>query len=368
MSLLESPPSRQMLDELDGLDAAREVLTPLAERASNLFGSWEWLSSWWRHFGQGRLLLATVRGPDASPVALLPLYLSGSRSLRALRFIGHGPADQLGPVAAPQDLPVAAEALGGLVRDGGLAWHVFLGHDLPCGPNWSEHLGTRTLYRTTTPVLDLATHGTWDAFLASRSQDFRRKARLEAKLARAHRVTYRLVTEPDELDSAFTTFVRLHEARWRGGSRSFAGSMRHFHSDFAALALERGWLRLLQMEIDGRPASALYNIRFAGCEYDYQAGRDPAFDSWSVGFLIRCRAIRMAIEDGVSEYRFLRGAEPYKWRFAGRDPGVVTVGAANGALGRAVLHGARWQPNLPQPLRWRVRGPLSPSPAGGRAS
>jgi hypothetical protein len=76
----------------------------------------------------------------------------------------------------------------------------------------------------------------------------------------------------------------------------------------------------------------------------------------------------MAIEDGVSEYRFLRGAEPYKWRFAGRDPGVVTVGAANGALGRAVLHGARWQPNLPQPLRWRVRGPLSPSPAGGRAS
>ncbi len=345
------------------LDSARDLLTPLAERAGTVFGSWEWLSTWWRHFGRGRLVLAVAGEPGEQPLAVLPLYLSGRRPLRALRFVGHGPTDQLGPVAAPADLPAAAAALRDLVRDGDLGWDVFLGHELPAGADWAAELGARTLYRTPTPVLDLATYGSWDDFLGSRSQDFRRKARIEAR----HRVTYRLVSEPDELDSAFATFLGLHEARWRGGSRAFAGRLRDFHRDFAGLALERGWLRLLLMEVDGRPAAAMYNFRFAGCDYDYQAGRDPAFDRLSVGFLIRCRSIRMAIEDGVREYRFLRGAEPYKWRFANRDPGLVTVGAANGALGRAVLQGARRQPDLPQPVRWRLRGPLTPWPEPGPA-
>ena len=256
MRLLELPPSHQTLDELDDFDAARDLLTPLAERAGNVFGSWEWLSSWWRHFGRGRLVLAAVRGPDGAPIAVLPLYRSGRRPLHALRFVGHGPTDQLGPVAAPEDLPAAAAALGGIVRDGDLGWNIFLGHELPAGADWAAELGAQTLYRTPTPVLDLATYGSWEAFLASRSQDFRRKARVEAKLESEHRVTYRLVSDPEELDGAFATFLRLHEARWRGGSRAFAGCLRDFHHDFAALALERGWLRLLLMEIDGRPAGA----------------------------------------------------------------------------------------------------------------
>ena len=105
------------------------------------------------------------------------------------------------------------------------------------------------------------------------------------------------------------------------------------------------------LELDGRPAAALYNLRFAGSESYYQAGRDPRYARWSVGFLLQCRAIADAIEDGVSEYRFLRGAEPYKYRLADGDSGVVTAGVAASAAGRAALAAA----TLKRRLRRRAR-------------
>jgi hypothetical protein len=35
-------------------------------------------------------------------------------------------------------------------------------------------------------------------------------------------------------------------------------------------------------------------------------------------------SIRQALEDGLDEYRFLRGGEPFKYRFAANDPGLET--------------------------------------------
>ena len=50
--------------------------------------------------------------------------------------------------------------------------------------------------------------------------------------------------------------------------------------------------------------------------------------------------IRAAIEDGIHEYRMLRGNEPYKYRLATDDPGLVTVAFARGVLGRVAISSA----------------------------
>jgi len=39
----------------------------------------------------------------------------------------------------------------------------------------------------------------------------------------------------------------------------------------------------------------------------------------------------------MQEYRFLRGGESYKYRFATEDPGLITVIRAKGPLGAAAL-------------------------------
>jgi CelD/BcsL family acetyltransferase involved in cellulose biosynthesis len=60
-----------------------------------------------------------------------------------------------------------------------------------------------------------------------------------------------------------------------------------------------------------------------------------------VGFVLLGHTVRAATQDGMTEYRFLRGGEAFKERFGPRDDGLVTVGLARGPAGRAVLAAAR---------------------------
>nr|MDP8943905.1 DegT/DnrJ/EryC1/StrS family aminotransferase [Actinomycetota bacterium] len=64
------------LDPLDGFNAARPEWAALADEAGDIFATWEWASTWWRHFGDGgaRLLLTAARDRAGRLVAVLPLY------------------------------------------------------------------------------------------------------------------------------------------------------------------------------------------------------------------------------------------------------------------------------------------------------
>ena len=81
-------------------------------------------------------------------------------------------------------------------------------------------------------------------------------------------------------------------------------------------------------------------LRFHGIDWYYQAGRDPHVQE-ATGFVLLSHTMRVAIEDGVREYRLLEGDEAYKYRFATEDLGLQTVGFARGLAGRlAFLAGA----------------------------
>jgi CelD/BcsL family acetyltransferase involved in cellulose biosynthesis len=344
------------LEPLGGLDAAREHWDGLAGRAEHVFATWEWHDAWWRHFGAGRPLLVTLcRDAEGRPFAILPLYLASRRPLRVLRFIGHGPSDQLGPVCSPADRALGARGLRVALDQLPVRWDVFLADQLP-GSGWSTPLRGSVLTRDGSPVLPF--HGrSWDEILAGSSRNFREQVRRrERKLAREHALGFRLVSEESELDDGVGTLFDLHAARWGGeGAEAFlGGGLRAFHRDFARVALRRRWLRLWIMDVDGRPAAAWYGFRFGGAESYYQAGRDPAWDRYSVGFVLLSHSIREAIASGAREYRFLRGAESYKGRFASEDQGLETVGVANGLPGRAALRAVRTALSLPPGVRRRM--------------
>jgi GNAT acetyltransferase-like protein len=91
-------------------------------------------------------------------------------------------------------------------------------------------------------------------------------------------------------------------------------------------------------------------LRYAGIESYYQAGRDPAWDHYRVGFVLLAHAIRQAADDGIREYRPLRGAEDYKLRFAVADPGLETVAVARGPLAKAALPALAAMRAAPGPL------------------
>ncbi len=308
----------------------------LAQRCGNLFATREWIATWWEVFAhRGSLMSFTCRHPDGSLVALLPLYVSSEGPKRELRFLGHREADLLGPVCAPRDRLAVADAMRQALRESRDRFDVFVGDDLPAQAGWGKTLGARRVRLTSSPVLR-GEGRNWETFLAMRSPNFRQQARRrERRLAREHALRYRLAKDPSRLDADLDVLLRLHEARWAGVSRSFAGDRATLHRAFAAKALQRGWLRLWIAELDGSPAAAWYGFRYANAEWYYQAGRDRRYDRLSIGFVLLAHTIRAALNDGVDEYRLLRGDEPYKLRFANDDAPVETVMLASVDLAKA---------------------------------
>jgi CelD/BcsL family acetyltransferase involved in cellulose biosynthesis len=305
-----------------------------------VFSTPEWASVWWRHFGAGReLRVLAGRDADGSTKVVLPLYLNRSRPLRILRFVGHGAADQLGPVCAPVDRERVAAALRPLLADRRWRADLLVGDRVGGDEGWSDLTGATVLLAEPSPTLAIEGQS-WDEFLASKSKNFRDQVRRrERKLAKSHELSFRL-SDAGRLDEDMSTLLRLHAARWEDGSAAFEPELEAFHRDFAAVALERGWLRLWICEVDGRAVAAWYGLRYAGSECFYQSGRDPDWDAQSVGFILLAHSIRCAFEDGMTEYRFLRGGDAYKDRFADGDPGLETAVLGRGSRGRPAVAAA----------------------------
>lgn len=302
----------------------------MAGDSDNLFSTWEWADSWWRHLrcgGQPRVLAVCDAG---EPVAIVPVHAERRCGARLLRIVGHGVADQLGAICGPEQIPSALLGLNAALGDSG----VLLAERLPSRGPLASSIDGVEIHREASPVIDLAGHGDWEGYLGAHSSNFRQQVRRRGRRLERAGVRFRLARDEAQLAADVDALLELHHARWGPGSMAFFGRRAAFHQDFALRALRQGWLRLWLAEAEGRAVAAWYGFRFAGVEYYYQSGRDPAWDQLGVGVGILEHSIREAFADGMREYRLLRGGEPYKDRYATAQVSLSTVALATGPLRR----------------------------------
>jgi CelD/BcsL family acetyltransferase involved in cellulose biosynthesis len=263
------------------------------------------------------------------------------RPLRILRVAGHGPGEDLGPVCAPEDRRQVARALVREVaaRGGG----VLVAEHLSAEAGWAALTSGHVIQSEASPAVVPGPDG-WHGLLARRPRIRKELARQRRRLAAFGDMRFRLGgTRAEQLPHDLDTLFSLHRAVLGDGSRFLAHE--GFHREFAETARTRGWLRMWFLELDGRPLAAWYGFRYAGVEFDYQGGRDPAWDRFSVGTLVIAHAMRMAFEDGIGEYRLLRGAESYKQRFATHDRGLETLVIGRGPVGGVAAAAAAVAPD-----------------------
>jgi CelD/BcsL family acetyltransferase involved in cellulose biosynthesis len=328
------PPSTLELDitDFDGLGAGWDRL---ASASGNIFATREWLRTWFDHHGGDEPLVIAGHTSDGRLATILPLELRSMAGVRMLRFLGHGPSDQMGPLCDPAESGAAAGAMRTLLRRPPRRYQVFVGRYLPDPYDWAALLDARRVRTDASPVLRFD-GSSWDEVLGSFGSGIRKEIRYDARrLARDHEVRHRICDDQATLSSDLDVLFTLHAAQW-GSSSSL---IRHeaFHRAFAAIALERGWLRLWTLEVDGRPLAVKLNFRFGSAEFSYQGGRDHRWRGPSLGLVNLSNAMRAAFEEGAREYRFLRGGERYKFRFPVQDAGVQTIVKGRGALGHVAL-------------------------------
>jgi CelD/BcsL family acetyltransferase involved in cellulose biosynthesis len=323
-----------------GLPRDRMAWSRLAEASGNVFLTPEWIETWWRHLARGdEALTATGIDRVGSTQWLAVLAATRAGPLRALRFAGHGPADELGPICAAEARAAAGSALVSALR-AQRPCDILVCEQVSADVDWESVLNASAIDRIPSPVVRFE-HTTWDEFLASRTGSFRsqlRRDRRAAEEAGRYRVT--LAAEPERVEAGMHALFAMHRERYRGRSTLVAEPAERFHADFARIAFERGWLRLWLLEIDGSIEAVWYGFRFAGSDAHYQSGRSRSCANGG-GNLLVATAMRTALEDGMSEYRFLRGGEAYKQRWANGGLDLQTLVAGVTGPGRAAASVAR---------------------------
>jgi CelD/BcsL family acetyltransferase involved in cellulose biosynthesis len=296
------------------LEDVRADWTRLALATGHPFATWEWSSVWWRHFGAERDLYTFLcRDEQGEVAAILPMYVALRGPFPLARFLGY--ADLQSPVCGPQHRELAAAGLRAAIRRPHRC-RVLFAERMPGEAGWGERLGGALVHSDDLPLLRIEGRS-WDELLATLNRKHRSTVRRKERRLLERGLVFRLADDPDRLEDDMRSLFRLHQARWGSDSTGvFAGPGAEFHLELAAAALAAGWLRLWIAELDGEPAAIWYGFRYAGVQWHYQGGRDPRFDSLSVGGALWMHTIRDACEDGLDAYHFLAGTEAYKMHFA----------------------------------------------------
>ncbi len=370
-----------------------EPLAPLAAHWDRLardipFRSWDWLTAWWRHYGNGQTeqlpaaSLYVLGAVDSAGdlVGIAPWYVEHSASRgRVLRPLGGGEvcSDYLGVLCQPEHEAAVAESLadwlmaaqrGGPGQASG-----------PCADRWdlleltavdandpsirllANALEARdaAVYRRPGPNcwrIDLPER--WEQYLAMLSKDHRKQVRRACRrwLDSGRAVLHTARCE-EELARGEAILIELHRRRRAnlGQAGCFASArFAAFHHEAMQAMLRAGRLALHWIELDGAAVAAEYHLVGGDVLYAYQSGIDPDALRDAPGALAHAAVIRRAIDERRRGFDFLRGDEPYKAHWRARPRASLEIHVVPPRVTARLRHGV-WRSGQ-DVGRWLKRG------------
>ncbi len=136
--------------------------------------------------------------------------------------------------------------------------------------------------------------------------EIRRKHR---RAEREARVDYILVQPGDNLDAEMDDFIALQQASRSDKAEFMTPEMRRFFHAMARRMMEKGWLRLSFLSLDGEKAAALLAFEYNRRYLLYNSGYDPEARSDRPGWVQLAYAIQYAIAVGCQVFDFMQGDE-----------------------------------------------------------
>jgi CelD/BcsL family acetyltransferase involved in cellulose biosynthesis len=159
------------------------------------------------------------------------------------------------------------------------------------------------------PYLPL--QGTWQQFLACKSQKFRKNLKTsDRKLRQLGNWQYRAYDSAPEVLEQLEVYRTIEARSWKndagiGVSRSdeyFA-----FYRELAETFAERRAFVVRMMTVDGRAIAGTFGIVFDGVYYSLQIAHDREADRCSPGTYLEALEIQECFDLGYREYEFLGG-------------------------------------------------------------
>jgi len=330
-------------DEFKALRAEwNELLSQ--SKADTLFLTWEWLWTWWEVYKKENELSILIARENDKLIGCAPLFLSkksfyGIFKIKQAEFLGSGRvcSDYLDFILYPgQEAEILEAFLSYFERTVGRKW------DMLCLSDIWENSSTIDLLKkfsnqknflirngTSTVCPYLTLPDSFETLLGSLSKQFRKALRqYRRRLAKSGKVELYHVTKEEELSAAMDEFIKLHQIRWQmtGHSGNFySKNYTKFHKKMASILLKKNWLNLVLLKVNQNVVACRYGFAYNNKLLAYQGGYDPDWSKHSVGLISTSYCIEDAISRGITEYDFLRGTTPIKYRFKPLERKNITI-------------------------------------------
>ncbi len=303
-----------------------------SSRSNSVFLTWEWLFTWWRHFQNPKreLMVICARDQSGTLKGILPLFKERENHLGrygTLHFLGTGVvcSEFLDLFVDPKNEMEIQRVLLKYVLEETRFRNMKL-TDIPVGATslgCLEHIlqGMQAPYVTAEgeicPFLELPE--TLDGFYKKLKPNMRSNYRKSLnKFQESYGKIPKRTENKEGFQSDYEALFLLHEARFKQKvekSSFLSDKLKRFHLDAGKLFDEKGWLRFYTIKANDQIIGCLYCFAYGGKMSYYQAGFDPNYEHLSIGLILLGKSMEDAIEQGLKEFDFLRGAEAYKWRW-----------------------------------------------------
>lgn len=313
-----------------------EWLALLQDSSTNsVFLTPQFLEIWWDIFGRtkGELAIITMRNSSNELVALAPLYIYREEKEKLLRLLGEPDLCDYGDLIIK--LGYEGEVLPPLLSflKEHFLWEKLEIHGVP--EESSVFNSLRLLYESDGVKLheefqdncpSITLPPTWDQYLEllrpkDRHELRRKLRRWESQSDSAWYVANSLNTIEADLES----FLLLHRKSKREKERFMDERRSAFFLRLGLSLFQDGWLYLPFLEENGHKIASLFCFAYNNTIHVYNSGYDPEFSQLSPGLICLASTLKDAIAKGRFHFDFLRGEEPYKYRFGAKDRPILAV-------------------------------------------
>lgn len=303
--------------------------------AHSAFLSYEWLSAWWRHFGQGRALeVLCAQHPNGSLAAIAPLCatprrLFGKSVYREWCLLGAESvacSDHLGflqePGVNPQIFDYMLDQVARRMQPGDTLHFTDLDNSaglVDAALAWAASAGLQAdrLPGQACPAVRLPAD--WNGYLADLSSNFRAQIRQSLRrITGDSSLEVIRIGDPGQARVAVEDLIRLNTSRLtEKGIRSTLTNprMQEFLRDVVPETVRAGGAWLDAIRCRERLVAVSFHLLDKRSVSYYQGGFDPAYAAYRPMTTLFARVIERAIAEGYRHFDFLRGEELYKYRW-----------------------------------------------------
>jgi CelD/BcsL family acetyltransferase involved in cellulose biosynthesis len=328
--------------------ALKDAWNDLLQRSAHtVFSTWEWLSTWWTHFGNNRRLIILTAEENNRLVGIAPLMYS----IHSMFGLRQGKIEFIGTDAAnPADSIIEDNSNINERRLVNYADFIIEHKYEKCLPLFFTHLHNLKINWSCTELLNIpanqdslsrlsqvSTHikpihqclhtplpTSKEALLSSIKRKDRKEIRRFSR--RIEKAGYKLqlcdCSEKSLVTNGMDALFALNQKRWsaRGLPGAFTDPhLRSFYMDIAELFSRKNWLGLYCLKLSGKTVAALYGFRYLNKYVAYKTSMDPSYHHFSVGNLLFLNVMEKCIQEGLSDFDFMWGTDTYKkqWNTSG---------------------------------------------------